>query len=163
MNINKMNTGKPNIANSPNEMILGTELNIDRAIIGDPCPIPLFATKIVAGFPSPADDYIEGQLDLNQHLIKHPAATFFVRVSGDSMIRAGIHPGDILVVDRSLTPVDGKVVIAVVNSELTVKRLKIKQGKPTLVADNPKFPAIQITEDMGFEIWGVVLHVIHSV
>lgn len=84
---------------------------------------PLFMSSVEAGFPSPAEDYIEGRLDLNKHLIKHPAATFFVRVSGNSMINAGIYPGDILIVDRSLEAADKKIVIAVVDGELTVKRL----------------------------------------
>lgn len=84
---------------------------------GEPTPLSLtlYASRVAAGFPSPADDYVEGLLDLNSHLVKHPAATFFVRVAGDSMVGAGIHPGDILVVDRSLEPVDGKIVIAVLN------------------------------------------------
>jgi DNA polymerase V len=85
--------------------------------------IPLFSSKISAGFPSPADDYIESQLDLNQHLITNPCATFFLKVSGDSMIEAGISEGDLLIVDKSLTPAHGKVVIAAYNGELTVKRL----------------------------------------
>ncbi len=85
---------------------------------------PLFVEHVSAGFPSPAENHIERQLDLNSHLIKHPAATFFVRVSGDSMIGAGIFPGDILIVDRSLEPVDKKIVIVVIDSELTVKRLR---------------------------------------
>jgi DNA polymerase V len=88
--------------------------------------LPLYANKISAGFPSPADDYIEMKLDLNTHLIKHPAATFFVRVSGDSMLNAGINSGDLLIVDRSIEPVDGKIVIVALNGELTVKRLSIK-------------------------------------
>ena len=82
-----------------------------------------------AGFPSPADDYIETMLDLNEYLIKHPAATFFVKASGESMVNAGIHSGDILIVDRSLEAVHGKIVIAALNGELTVKRLSRQQGK----------------------------------
>ena len=87
------------------------------------CKRPLFLVPVSAGFPSPADDYIENQLDLNKHLIKHPAATFFVKVKGDSMIDAGIHSGDILIIDRSLEATDKKVVIAVVDGELTVKNI----------------------------------------
>jgi DNA polymerase V len=124
---------------------------------------PLFATKVAAGFPSPADDHIEASLDLNQHLVKHPAATFFVRVEGESMLGAGIYPNDILVVDRSLKPANGKVVIAVVNGELTVKRLKVGKGTLTLLAENIQYPSIEITEDMNFSIWGVVTNVIHAV
>jgi len=123
---------------------------------------PLYATRVAAGFPSPADDHIEAKLDLNQHLVKHPASTFFVRVEGESMIGAGIYPNDILVVDRSLKPSSGKVIIAVVNSELTVKRLKIGKGTLTLLAENPEYPSIPITEEMSFSIWGVVTNVIHA-
>lgn len=125
--------------------------------------LPLYMTAIEAGFPSPADDYIEGSLDLNQHLIRHPAATFFVRVSGDSMVNAGIFPGDILIVDRSLEAVDKKIVIAVVDGDLTVKRLRIRSGNPFLEPENDRYPPIEVTPDMAFEIWGVVTSVIHKV
>ena len=125
--------------------------------------LPLYMTSIEAGFPSPADDYIEGSLDLNEHLVKHPAATFFVRVSGESMIKAGIFPGDILIVDRSLEAVDKKIVIAVVDGELTVKRLRIRSGIPSLEPENDRYAPIVIKPDMAFEIWGVVTNVIHKV
>ena len=124
--------------------------------------LPLYACPVSAGFPSPAEDYLEGQLDLNQHLIKHPAATFFVRVTGDSMIGAGIHSGDILIVDRSLDATDNKVVIAVVNGELLVKRLRLEEDKVYLVAENTDYPIMLITEAMDFEIWGIVTNVIHA-
>ncbi|HLL70759.1 MAG TPA: translesion error-prone DNA polymerase V autoproteolytic subunit [Pyrinomonadaceae bacterium] len=123
---------------------------------------PLFLASVSAGFPSPAEDYIEGRLDLNRHLIKHPAATFFVRVAGDSMIGAGIHPGDILVVDRALEPQDSNVVIAVVDGELTVKRISQRHGKLFLVPDNQAYEPLEILEEMEFEVWGVVTSVIHS-
>jgi len=125
--------------------------------------LPLYMTSIEAGFPSPADDYIEGALDLNQHLIKHPAATFFVRVSGESMIKAGIYPGDILIVDRSLEAVDKRIVIAVLDGELTVKRLRIRTCRPSLEPENDRYAPIEIKPDMAFEIWGVVTNVIHKV
>ncbi len=124
--------------------------------------LPLFMVSVPAGFPSPAEDYIEGKLDLNKHLIKHPAATFFVRVTGDSMINAGIHPGDILIVDRSLDPADKKVVIAVVDGELTVKRIRMIQDKIVLMPENANYEPLRIKEEMSFEIWGVVTNVIHS-
>ena len=95
---------------------------------------PLFMATVPAGFPSPAADYEEGRLDLNKHLIKNPAATFFVRVTGDSMVKAGIHSGDLLVVDRSIEPRDKSVVIAVVNGELAVKRIRIRKNRLTLEA-----------------------------
>jgi len=122
---------------------------------------PLFNCRVSAGFPSPADDYIEQALDLNQLLIQKPAATFFVRAEGDSMIGAGIHNNDILVVDRSLEAVPNKVVICALNGELTVKRLVSKQGRFVLMAENPLYPDIPIHEDIDMTIWGVVTNVIH--
>ena len=123
---------------------------------------PLFACSVSAGFPSPADDYIEGRLDLNELMVANPAATFFVRVAGDSMLGAGIHHNDILVVDRSLMPTSGKVVIAVVNGELTVKRL-IRNGESIcLKAENPDYPDIHMAEGNTCEIWGVVAYVVHA-
>lgn len=130
---------------------------------GDEYKIPLYGSSVRAGFPSPADDYIESTLDLNEYLIKHPAATFLVRASGDSMIHAGIHSGDILVVDRSIEATHGKIVIAALNGELTVKRLSRQHGQVKLVAENPEFPAIDITEEQDVVIWGVVTNVIHTV
>jgi len=123
----------------------------------------LFLVPVSAGYPSPADDYLEGSLDLNQHLITHPTATFFVRVAGESMREAGIHSGDVLVVDRALTPSDGSVVIAVVNGDLTVKRLSKRHGKLVLMPENQQFPPLPITETTAFEVWGVVTYVIHRV
>ena len=123
---------------------------------------PIFTARISAGFPSPAADYEEGKLDLNKHLIRNKAATFFVRVSGDSMTGAGIHDGDLLVVDRSIEPASGKVIIAILNGELTVKRLRIRRGKFSLEPENDKYAVQKITKDMEFEVWGVVTNVIHS-
>jgi len=124
--------------------------------------LPLYLDRISAGFPSPADDYQEGKLDLNEHLIPNPLATFFLRVAGDSMVEAGIHPGDLIIVDRAIEPRDGKVVVAVVDGELTLKRLRYRGGQPQLVPDNPQYPALAIGEDTDCRIWGVVLHAIHS-
>ena len=124
--------------------------------------LPLYLSRIKAGFPSPADDYLDKKLDLNEHLIKHPASSFFVKVKGDSMVNAGIHSGDILVVDRSAEPKNNTIVVAVVNGEFTVKRVQKRGLKLFLVAENPDFPPIEISESAEFEIWGVVLHVIHS-
>jgi DNA polymerase V len=127
------------------------------------CLCPLFLAPVAAGFPSPADDYLDSKLDLNQYLIKHEAATFFVRVTGDSMIGAGVHSGDLLIVDRALEPADNSVIIAVVNGELTLKRLSRQGGTLSLIPDNGNYQPIQITEHMDFEVWGVVTHVIHAV
>ena len=118
---------------------------------------------ISAGFPSPAEDYIDNHLDLNEYLIKHPSATFFVRVEGDSMIKAGIHHGDILIVDRSLEPAHKKIIVAVINGELTVKRIHRTHDTLFLVPENDHFERIGITEEMDFQVWGVVTHVIHSI
>lgn len=124
--------------------------------------VPLFTERVVAGFPSPADDYLEGPLDLNKHLIQHPVATFFVRVIGDSMIGAGIHSGDMLIVDRALEPIDNKVIIAVVNGELTVKRLRKRNNRLVLMPENDNYKPISIEDETNFEVWGVVTVVIHS-
>ena len=137
--------------------------SVFRAVIGNRVRRPLFLVRIAAGFPSPADDYIEKNLDLNEHLIKHPSATFFVKVEGDSMINAGIHNGDILIVDRSLEVSDGKIIIAVINGELTVKRMYREKGKLFLVPENDNFKPLRVTEEMDFQVWGVVTSVIHRV
>lgn len=121
---------------------------------------PLFLSTVPAGFPSPADDYLEANLDLNAFLVKKPAATFLVRVSGDSMIEAGINDGDILVVDRSITPQYGFIVIAIVNDEFTVKRFVQVGGKPFLKPENRKLSLIDISKVENFEISGVVVHAI---
>ncbi len=123
---------------------------------------PIFMVPVEAGFPSPAEDYVEGNLDLNEHLVKHRAATFFVRVAGDSMINAGIHSGDILVVDRAEEVVDKKVVIAVLDGELTVKRFRNKEGEIFLAPENDDYKPIKILDFSDFEIWGVVTAVIHK-
>lgn len=135
---------------------------VKEFLIRDSIYCPLYSSRVQAGFPSPADDYIEDHLDLNQHLIKHPAATFFVRAEGESMKGANIHSGDLLIVDRSLPPAHGKIVIAAINGELTVKRLSYQSGKIQLLPENAEFSAIDITENSDLVIWGVVTHVIHS-
>ncbi|MCS5590757.1 MAG: translesion error-prone DNA polymerase V autoproteolytic subunit [Candidatus Thioglobus sp.] len=124
--------------------------------------IPIFTSRVQAGFPSPADDHLEDTLDLNTHLINHQEATFFVKAQGDSMIGAGIHQGDILIVDKSLTPKSGKIVIAVVDGEFTVKRLHKYKGNITLKAENPEFEDIKIRGTDELIIWGVVTSVIHQ-
>lgn len=123
---------------------------------------PLFIANVPAGFPSPAGDYKEDKLDLNKYLIKNPAATYFVRVTGDSMVGAGIHSGDLLVVDRSIEPTDKKVVIANINGELTVKRIRIRKNKITIEPENTDFPIQEIGPETEFEVWGVVTNVIHA-
>jgi len=124
--------------------------------------VPMFLSRVQAGFPSPAEDFIEGTLDLNAHLVHHPAATFLLRVSGESMTGAGIFPDDILIVDRSITPANGHIVIAVVAGELTVKRFEKKCDRVRLLPENPAFKPIVPCEGDEVEIWGVVAHAIHS-
>jgi DNA polymerase V len=124
--------------------------------------LPLYSSKVTAGFPSPADDYVETSLDIQSLLVKRPAATFFVRVQGDSMQGAGIHSDDILVVDRSLTPAAGKVVLCAVNGELTVKRLLQHDGVWCLHAENPAYPDIVLSDALDTVCWGIVTNVIHA-
>lgn len=129
---------------------------------GAPVERPLFTVSVSAGFPSPADDHVDRKLDLNEYLIQHPAATFFVRVSGDSMVGAGIHDGDLLVVDRAVEARDSSIVVAVLNGEFTVKRLKKQKSSISLIPENPNYKPIQITPDMTFEIWGTVTSVVQK-
>lgn len=128
-----------------------------------PPSLPLFSEQISAGFPSPAENYIENSLDLNELVIKHPASTFFVRVQGDSMIEARIFSGDILVVDRSLEAHNGKIIVAVVNGEFTVKKLVVKSGGAWLEPANLKYAKTLITPELEFQVWGVVSYVIHQI
>lgn len=140
-----------------------TVIRPDSATI--PSYRPIFISKIAAGFPSPADDYVERRLDLNQHCIHHPEATFFLRVSGHSMTGAGIHDNDIIVVDRSLKPAHGKIVVAILDGEFTVKRLSREScagGHPALLPENDDYPRIEVQEGQELEIWGVATFVIHA-
>jgi len=124
--------------------------------------LPLFSTAVNAGFPSPVDDYVEARLDLNEHLIKNPAAIFFVRVEGNSMINAGINSGDILIVDKSIEWRNNSVIIAIINGEFTVKRIRKTKTRIYLMPDNPEFKEIEIVPSMDFQVWGVVIYVIHK-
>ena len=125
--------------------------------------IPVYVSKIKTGFPSPAEeDYTDKKLDLNEYLIKHEDATYFLRSRGNSMIGAGIHSGDILIVDRALEAKNNKVIIAALNGELTVKRIIIKKDRIFLETENPDYPTIEVTPETDFQVWGVVTSVIHS-
>ena len=136
---------------------------IYRAFLGKPMTRPLFSTRVAAGFPSPAEDYIEGRIDLNRELIKHPLATFYVRVIGDSMINAGIFPNSLIVVDRMEEARDGAIVIARVNDELCVKRLSLgDDGQIWLMPENEHYSPIEIKAEDEFEVWGKVLHCVIS-
>lgn len=130
---------------------------------GESLRIPLFCDAVKAGFPSPADDYIEQALDFNELLVKHPSATFCLRVSGNSMTGAGIHHNDILIVDRSLTAENNSIIIASICGELTVKRMIKRRKEIILAPENPDFQPVTVTEDMDFQVWGVVTNVIHKV
>lgn len=127
-----------------------------------PLALPLFGHKVRAGFPSPADDYVEAWLDLNEHLIEHKEATFFVQAAGDSMIGAGIQEGTLLLVDRALAPRHNDIVIAVVDGELTVKRLEKRRGKVRLLAENPAYAPIEFKEGQELMVWGVVRCIIRK-
>jgi len=123
---------------------------------------PLYGSKIAAGFPSAADDYIEARLDLNEYLVGHKEATFFLRVKGDSMTGANIHDGNLLIVDRSIEPKHNDIVVAVVNGELTVKHLYKHRGVVKLLAANDAYPEIVIKSETDLVIWGAVKHVVHT-
>jgi DNA polymerase V len=124
-------------------------------------PRPLMGCRVRAGFPSPADDHLEAEIDLHAHVVKRPAATYFVRAEGDSMLGDGIHHGDLLVVDRSLEPLPGRVVVIALEGEPTVKRLERRDGAVWLVASNPRFAPIPLA-GRECEVWGVVTHAVHD-
>jgi len=136
--------------------------DIYRSEISKPVLIPIVGMQIPAGFPSPADDFIEGKLDLNTMVIKNPTATFYMRVQGDSMMDANIHDGDMIVVDRSIEPTHGKIVIAVIDGEFTVKRLYRKDGVIKLIPENPDYQEIVIHQEQELTVWGVVSFVVHK-
>ena len=125
--------------------------------------VSMATDTVSAGFPSPAENYTEGELDLNQYLVTNPPATFFVRVSGDSMINAGIFHNDILIVDRSIEAKNNDIIIATINGEFTVKRFYIKNNIMKLIPENPIYKPTVITAEMDFEVWGKVTSVIHKV
>jgi DNA polymerase V len=132
-----------------------------RAVASASRRLPLYSHAVAAGLPAPATEYVEDELDLNEYLTPHPEASFCVRASGDSMLRAGIHPGDLLVVDTKMTAEDGKIVIAVVDGELTVKRIALEGDRVLLVPENTAYQPLVVTEDMDFRVLGVVTNVIH--
>ena len=125
--------------------------------------VPFYKESVPAGFPSPAEDFMDLDLNLQEYLVQHPSATFCVRAVGDSMIKAGIHSGDVMVVDRALEPKNNNIVLAVLDGEFTVKRIQKKKQQLFLAAENDDFPSILVTEEMDFHVWGVVTHVIHKV
>ena len=124
--------------------------------------LPFYACPVPAGFPASADDHQEAALDLTRHLFNNPAATFLARVTGDSMVGAGIYPGDLIAVDRALTPTDGHIVVAVVDGEHTLKRLRHHDARTWLEAENEHYPALELLAETRLDVWGVVTHVIHA-
>ncbi|MGB9770744.1 MAG: LexA family protein [Candidatus Kapaibacteriota bacterium] len=148
MQLRKVHSGKELIFYSPS---LETKVELNFA-----------GFSVPAGFPSPADEYLESRLDLNQFLIKHPAATFFVRVQGNSMVDAGIHDGDILIVDRAVEPKNGDIAVCVIDGEFTVKRLQIENDVLYLAPENGEFKPIKVSQFQDFKVWGVVTFVIHK-
>jgi DNA polymerase V len=135
-------------------------IDIDSAVLKF---IPLYEQTVQAGFPSPADDFLDLDINLQDFLIKHPSATFCVRVNGSSMEKANIYSGDVMIVDKSLSPKNNSIVLAVIDSEFTVKRIKKNGTKLYLNPENDAFNPIEITEEMNFNVWGVVTHIIHEV
>jgi len=124
--------------------------------------IPLLNDSVSAGFPSPADDYTEENIDLNEHLISNPFSTFFLRVKGESMINAGIKDKDLIIVDKSLIAKPGDIVIAMIDGEFTIKRLSIKNDELYLKAENHNYPDFRFKNHIDVQIWGVVIYSIHS-
>jgi len=122
--------------------------------------IPFIQDGVSAGFPSPAQDFMENNIDLNKELSENPLATFYIRVSGNSMVDAGIENNDVLVVDRSLEPEDKKIAICFIDGEFTVKRLKLEQGNLYLIPENKNYEPLKISEENNFIIWGIVTYVI---
>ncbi len=125
--------------------------------------IPFYQSNVSAGFPSPAEDFMELDLNLQEYLVQHPSATFCVKVTGDSMQNAGIFSGDVMVVDRALEPKNKTIVLAVLDGEFTVKRIHKKGDLLFLNPENDNFKPIEITQEMNFKVWGVVTHIIHKV
>jgi len=124
--------------------------------------LPLVSASVEAGFPSPADDHLERGIDLNEELISHPAASFLLRVNGESMRDANIHTGDVLIVDKSLVPVDRKIVVAMIDGNFTVKRFRKRGDRVFLEAENPEFNPIEVTDGQELTIFGVVTYIIHQ-
>ena len=125
--------------------------------------VPFYQSNVPAGFPSPAENFMDLDLSLQDYLVQNPSATFCVRVTGDSMKNAGISSGDVMIVDRALEPKNNTIVLAVLDGEFTVKRIQKKGDDLFLNPENKDFKAIQITEEMNFQVWGVVTHIIHKV
>ncbi len=142
---------------------MNKEVEIFSSDTNQKCELPFAQSGISAGFPSPADDYLEPTLDLNKELVKNPDATFYGRVRGTSMQDLNIEDGDLLVIDKSLEAKDGVVAVCVVDGEFTIKKVSVKRDKVLLVPANTKFKTIEVTEENSFVVWGIVTYVIKKV
>ncbi|UMB55346.1 translesion error-prone DNA polymerase V autoproteolytic subunit [Lutibacter sp. A64] len=140
-----------------------TNLEIYSSDTSTSINLPLVDSGISAGFPSPADDFLDAAIDLNKEFVKNPSTTFYGRVKGDSMINAGLNNGDLLIIDKSLEPINDKIAVCFIDGEFTVKRINIDKNCVWLVAENEKYKPIRVTEDNDFIIWGIVTTVIKSV
>ena len=133
--------------------------SLDNVKLGE---VPLFGNSVPAGFPSPAEDYLDMDLNLHEYLVQNPAATFCVRVVGDSMLGANIRSGDVMVVDRALDPINNSIVLAVLDGDFTVKRIKKNQNDLYLIPANENYQPLKITKEMDFQVWGVVTFINHK-
>lgn len=147
---------------TPLKLHTGNFIDIFSADTDSELKLPFVNEGISAGFPSPALDFVDLSIDLNKHLIKHPSATFYGRVKGESLKNAGISDGDLLVIDRSLEPINGKIAVCFIDGEFTAKRIKKSKLELWLMPENDDYDPIKITEDNNFVVWGVVTHVIKS-
>lgn len=141
----------------------GNILDIFSADTETKLDLPFIDSGISAGFPSPALDFIDLSIDLNRHLIKHPSATFYGRVKGDSLKNAGIEDGDLLIIDKSLEPINGKIAVCYIDGEFTAKRIQMNKHEILLIPENENYKPLKVTKDNDFLIWGIVTHVIKTV
>ena len=133
-----------------------------KPLTGNTRKLPLFTVPVSAGFPSPAEEYVEQLLSLDEHLVKHPQATYLAKVKGDSMMEAGINTGDVLIIDKSLTPANNKIVVAIIDGEFTVKRYIKEKGEISLVPANNAYKPIKVNGSQDIKVWGVVTYIIHK-
>lgn len=148
---------------NPNQFLKNESISIFRPEVGGELFLPVLSAGISAGFPSPAMDFMDVSIDLNQLMIKHPSATFFGRVQGTSMLDAGISDGDLLVIDRSLSPANNKIAVCFIDGEFTIKRIQKEVDCCWLMPANEKYKPIKVTKDNDFVVWGIVTHVIKKV
>jgi DNA polymerase V len=148
---------------TPLKLHTGNKIDIFSADTTTHIDLPFVNNGISAGFPSPALDFIDLSIDLNRHLIKHPSATFYGRVKGDSLKNAGISNNDLLIIDRSLEPTNGKIAVCYIDGAFTAKRIQMKKNEVWLIPENENYQPIKVTEENEFVIWGIVTHVIKNV